>query len=188
VSHSRHWRKSDFLTFATVRGQLPPSGRFVTLMQVLYPHMKIKDIIFCPSDPTDQKNPKSTASYWWKVAIDKAWYGVDCPKECRKESDFGYNADQIAFYERNGWHVDQASGLRNGTRINVAYLDTHVRMVILRNATSGDPINCAANTNGEPMYFNFDNDQPKQTDANPPRTGNATRYVDPGRYSDVLDY
>ena len=184
VSRSPRWKKTDFTLFATKVGALPARGKKQTLMQVLYESMKSKDTMFCPSDPVDRKNPASQGSYWWKCAIDKAWYGVGCAKPCMKEVDFAYNADQVAFYEHNGWHFGQTNGLRNGTQINVAYLDTHVRTVRLRNATSGKPVNCAANTNGEPMYFNFDNNRPAAKDVNPPRERNATCYIDPSRYGD----
>jgi prepilin-type processing-associated H-X9-DG protein len=159
----------------------------VTLVQALYKHMKNVDIAYCPDDSADHRDPNSRPSYWWKVAIDKAWYGVDCSKPCRNQRDFPHQADQIVFYEHNSWHFGPANGLINNARINVAYLDSHVRNVVLSNATHGDPINCAANSSGEPMYFNFDNKGPRQPGVNPPRAEKAARYVDPGRYSDVLD-
>jgi len=187
VSKAQRWSKRDFAIFGSKLGKLPLDGaRAQTWPQVLYHYMRAENIMFCPSDPVDRKAANAQTSYWWKCAIDKAWYGVGCPQPCRQEQQFGYNADQIVFYEHNGWHFGQTRGLRNGTRINVAYLDTHVKTVTLINATSGDPVNCAANTNGEPMYFNFDNDQPKRSGVNPPRPGNAPRYTDPGRYSDLL--
>ncbi len=47
-------------------------------------------------------------------------------------------------------------------------------------------VHCVANNDGEPMYFNFDNDQPRKDGVNPPRPGNAPRYTDPNRYADLL--
>ena len=117
--------------------------------------MKSKDIAFCPSDSVDKTNPNAHTSYYLKLANDKAWYGVGCPKPRRHLADFGYESDQIAFYEHSGWHFGDSSGrLGNRTKINVSYMDTHVEIIEVCNATSGDPINCAVNSDGEPMYYN----------------------------------
>ena len=160
VSHSKKWNKADFLIFATGVGKLPAaSAQPHTYLQVIYDYLKNKDIVFCPSDPSNHAAPGAKASYWWKTAMDKAWYGEGC-KPCRKELDFGYTSDMVLLYEHEGWHSGGTGGLKNGTLINVAFMDCHVKMITLRNATSGDPKNCAANSDGEPMYYNcnFTND------------------------------
>ena len=187
VSGSKKWNKKDFLTFATKRGELrPPSGTPPnTWTQVLYSHMKNKDIVFCPSDPADTTNPEAQVSYWWKLAIDKAWYGEGCSKEYRKLNDYPYEADCIILYEHMGSHFGSREGLKNGVQINCAFLDTHVKTHTIVNATSGDPVKCVANADGEPMYFNFDNDRDSAAD-NPPDPSVPATYVDPGRYSDRL--
>ena len=182
VSHSNKWSRRDFLRFATLRGE---RSRPKTWSQVLDAHMKNKDIMFCPSDDVDQADPRSRVSYWWKAAIDKAWYGVGCGKPCRRMEDFVYDADQIVLFERKQFHLGERDGLTNGARINAAYLDSHVAIETIANATSGDPINCAANSDGEPMYFNFDNSRPKGP-GNPRPARIPATYIDPGKYSDHL--
>jgi len=139
--------------------------------------MRYKDSFWCPSDNSDHTLPGAQVSYWYKLANDKAWYGVDCTKPCRTESDFSYNADQICFYEHKGWHFGDTNGLKNNVQINAAFMDSHVETIVIKNATSGNPLNCAINPDGEPMYYNYDTKTNKQT------TGPA-RYIDSTRYSD----
>lgn len=181
VSHSKKWNRKDFIAFATKKGKLPAKAKPQTWVQLLYPYMRDKDVIFCPSDASDHSKPNSQTSYWWKCAIDRAWYGEGCKKPCKKQSDFAYPEDQIVLYERSGFHTGEA-GLRNGTKINVVYLDTHVRNVTLVNSTmvkhAGPTMSC------EPAYFNFDQNKGK-SDTNPPPFEKPTHYIDPGRYSDM---
>ena len=174
VSHSKKWNKSDFLTFATSAGKYPPASlgaKRHSYLEVIYDYMKNKDIAFCPADKSNHTAANAKASYWWKLAIDKA---------CRKESDFEYTADQVLLYEHEGWHTGGTSGLKNGTQINVVFMDTHVKMITLRNATSGDPKNCAANPNGEPMYYNWN----FYNDTGPSGGAVPAKYIDPGTYGD----
>ena len=182
VRHSKKWNSTDFDTFATRMGTLPPAGdrRPRTYCEVLYSHMKSEDIMFCPNDEVDKSNPKARVSYWWKAAVDKAWYGDGC-KPCRNEKDFAYNSDQIIFYERSAWHSNDSSGkLENGATINVAYLDSHIKTVQL---TSSTHVGCSDPTApGEPRYFNkyIGGKKPGE-----PVKGPA-RYVDPRLYCDDL--
>ena len=186
VSHSKTWNRRGFLRFATKVGEITNNTKGgQTWVQLLYPKMRNRGIWFCDGDPVDQTSRQARASYWWKAAVDKAWYGLGCKKPCRRESDFPYNADQVILYEHQPFHFGGEGGLVNGAQINVAYLDTHVQTRTIRNATSGNPINCAANSDGEPMYFNLDNTKPKDK-GNPPANGIPAKYVDPGRYSDML--
>ncbi len=184
VSHAKRWNKRDFLTFATTIGHLQqtqPHPR--TWAEVLYSHMKSKDVMFCPWDNVDRTDPNAQVSYWWKTAIDKAWFGEGCKEACQRASDFPFAADTIVFYEHTGWHSGDVDRLKNGTQINVVYLDSHVWPITLENFTSGDPVNCAANSDGEPMYFNYDESDPAKTlPSNVP-----ARYIDPARYADKLD-
>ena len=194
VRRSKNWNKSDFARFATRLGHVPvptdtsPS----TWTQALYPHMRSRDVMFCPDDKADHAAPNSRVSYYWKTAVDKAWYGVGCKRPCRSETDFIHNADQVVFYERAGFHDvrghlwwKKAPGLENGVRINVAYLDTHVRSIQITNATSNDPRHPELATNGEPMFFNFDQSKPKGFN-NPPPASVPAKHTDPLRYSDWL--
>ncbi len=157
VSHSRQWSRRDATTFiARLGSQYPPvQGRKHTWAQVLYDNMKNKDVMFCTADQTDHAaSPTTQTSYIYKLANDKAWYGIGCLKPRRLYSDYAHPGDQIAFYERLGWHFGDTKGLHNGVQINVSFMDTHAEVIVVRNATSGDPLNCAANTDGEPMYYN----------------------------------
>jgi hypothetical protein len=185
VRHSKTWNKADFTRFATRLGQVPVPTNTPpkTWPQALYSHMRSRDVVFCPSDPATRDDPRGRVSYYWKLAIDRAWYGVGCSKPCRKETDFVYNADQIILYERAGFHEGHLEGLRNGTRINVVFLDTHVRNVSLVNCPKGlvtDP--CSL---GEPMYFNYDQNSVKGP-GNPPPPNVLANHTAPSRYSDML--
>jgi len=169
VRHSKQWNKRDSLYFCTRRGKTPSSldSPRRTWAEALYYHMKSPDIVFCPKDPVDTTSANPRTSYWYKLANDKAWYGIGCEAPRRSMRDYGYESDQIAFYEHCGWHFGDNSGrLTNGLQINVSYIDTHVETIVIKSATSGDPINCSANSNGEPMYYNTAVDaktyQPKQ--------------------------
>lgn len=200
---------AGFPLFSAGVGVLPPgiSGDTkafpVTWAQMLYNSMKSKDIMFCPSDSADHSPAMASAydlnvtrvSYWWKFAIDKAWrHGA---LKCQKEGDFGYNADQIVFYEHAGFHSGAASGIKNDVQINVAFLDTHVRSVSVVNSTQPADSTTYVNdptANGEPNFFNFDNEAPYQAGVNPPPATTAVvpgtsapyQYLDPRRYSDKL--
>lgn len=184
VNHSKKWNRKDFLKFTSETGELPSKSRPQTYAQVLYDHMKNKDILFCPSDPAYEGTGDRPVSYWWKLAVDKAWYGEGCKKVCRNEADFAYNADQIVLYERKGWHFQELDGLKNGVQINVAYMDSHVRTICLCN--SGDnPINTPAPKAGEPAYFNCEYAADGVTHKPLPE-GKPAGYVDPSRYWDKL--
>ena len=89
--------------------------------------------------------------------------------------DYAFEADQIAFYEHLGWHWGDTGGLKNGVQINASFIDTHVETIWISNATSGDPINCAANSDGEPMYYNTGVD---------PKTGVAKKQAGPATLTD----
>ena len=185
VRHSKKWNRGNFETFATKQGTLPPesSKHPRTWAQVLYNHLgKNKDIMFCPSDDCEHGDPNSTVSYWWKLAVDKAWYGEGCGKPCRAETDFAYNADQIILYEKAGFHDGCPDKIGNDIQINVVYLDSHVKNVTIKQGSS-KPIAPSAVTVGEPMYWNYDN-EPKN--GVPTVIKPSTAAIDPRRYSDKL--
>jgi len=187
VSHSPKWNSKDFEVFSSVAGAVnpvPPRKR--TWPQLVHGYAKHKDIFFCPKDPT-RRTVAARGSYWYKLAVDKAWYGDGCSKPCRRDVDFAFNADQMVLYERAGLHDRAYEGLRNGVRINVAFLDTHVKSVSLVNSlpANGDRWVTSPLGPGEPAYFNFDNKRPKDA-GNPPPEDTAASYVDPGRYCDLL--
>lgn len=183
VSHSKKWNRSDFCAFATERGSVEPLPKQPkTWYTLLYNCMKNKDICFCPSDSADHSNARSHVSYFWKAAIDKAWYGVGCAKPCRRESDFAYSAHQVVLYERSAFHEGKYNGLNDGVKINVAFLDTHVKNHTLVN--SGELLIDDPLAPGEPRYFNYDNKAPRGKEELPP--GIRATYIDPNRYSDKL--
>ncbi len=177
VRNSKKWNKRDSLYFCTKRGNIASENSpRRTWAEALYHHMKMPDRVFCPKDEADTEARNPTTSYWYKVANDKAWYGVGCKKPCRNMSDYGYESDQLAFYERLGWHCGDTSGLENGVQINASFIDTHVETVYIEhNATSGDPVNCAVNSDGAPMYYNTRVD---------PESGQATKQKGPATYTD----
>ena len=191
------WTAAAFVAFASKLNVIPPpSSGAVTWCQKLYNSMRSRDIMFCPSDSTDHNPlpaaaPTTSVSYWWKLAIDMAWFGAGGSTVCRKEGDFGYNADQIVFYERAGFHSGAQQGLKNDVMINVAYLDTHVRSISVVNsnyAATGSTYQTSATADGEPNYFNFNNSLPKST-INPPKPSLQLppgKFVDPTMYSDSL--
>jgi len=190
VAEGAGWNDSMFATFGTAVGVLPPPANTIlqTWPQMLYSHMKSKDIMFCPSDSTDHNQTAIVAgssSFWWKFAADRAWREL----KRRKEGDFGYNADQVILYEHEAWHFGEAGGLKAGSQINVAYLDTHVKTVTLGKGASttrlGTVAETAAKATYSPMYYNYDNELP-QGSANPTPEGTATQNYDPSRYSDKL--
>jgi hypothetical protein len=168
---------------------------------MLYNSMKSKDIMFCPSDNADRNPAAANAytytlapvSYRWKYAIDKAWR--ESALKCQKEGDFGYNSDQIVFYERAGFHSGAAGGLKNDVMINVVFLDTHVKSVSVANCANiatATILTYTPTADGEPNFFNFDNDSPKVAGTNPPigsvspGTSAPYKYLDPRRYSDMM--
>jgi len=182
VNHSKKWNSGDFQKFATRIGHLPlaPTAKRQTYAEVIYDYIKNKDVLFCQSDPVDQNDPNAPCSYYWKLAIDKSWYGEGCKKPHRLiEKDFPYSADTIVLYERRGFHTGE-DALKNDVQINVAFLDSHVSRVTLKNATSGDPANCAANAEGEPMYFNYN----YEADKGLPDDKTPAKWVDPAVYGD----
>lgn len=156
VSRSKTWSRPDALIFCSTIGTFPPgSAKRQTWAQVLYDHIYEPKVAFCPLDPVSRKNSHARISYWYKLANDKAWYGIGCDEPRRSIKDYRYPVNQIAFYEHAGWHFGDTSGrLKNGQQINAVFMDTHVETIVFKNATSGDPINCAASSDGEPMYFN----------------------------------
>lgn len=181
VSGSPKWNRSDFIKFATRTGKPVPGNSRATYREVIYDYAKDKTIFWCPSDPLRDKAEKQStrSSYYWKLAVYKAWYGEGCSKPYRKIDDYPYPTDTTLLYERQGFHYGNKP-LANGTRINVVYLDTHVKNIALTNATSGDPVNCAANADGEPMYFNYD----FKTEKGLTSETTPAKWTDPSRYGD----
>lgn len=159
----------------TGKDVLPPLGGdiMVTWAQMLYNDMKSKDIMFCPSDQVNgqtfaahtanyDKNAAQgqSLSYWWKWSADQAWNNPNV--HAKKESDYPYNSDYVILYEHAGWHFGDATGIRFGTEINVAYLDSHVRTVTIKYAQANGlyaqyPADVEGNPSS-PAYPDYDED------------------------------
>ena len=130
----------------------PPTNVRQTWPQVLYDNMRNKDIMFCPSDsvdrtPTGALNNSPVLSYWMKYAIDAAW-----ANGYKKMGDYGFESDQIAFFEYKGWHFNDQSGVRDGVMYNMAYMDTHVETKTL---VEGPPTAVTAPSGATASYEPF---------------------------------
>jgi len=133
-----------------------PGTNRITWPQMLYDSMRNKDIMWCPSDSTDHSGANATVSYWYKWANDFAW-----SQNKKKASDYGYESDQIAFYEYKGWHFQDQNGLRAPTggvnvEVNASFIDTHVKKITI--PASGPAAYAStpagATSNNEPFYYN----------------------------------
>lgn len=175
LNGQKKWDLKRYERFATRYGVIPPPANYkdATWVMLLYPFTKNKDIIWCPREvtrhfltwewettvaPPARPAPSTVVSYWYKGAIDAAWFGGPDGKGpiCRKEGDFDFPSDQIIFYENAGWHWGQEKdGLANGVTINVTYLDGHVASKRIKSSTNrrgqSDPL-----APGEPGWFNYD--------------------------------
>jgi len=156
------WNTGNFQAFAMYKGNLPPgtNDTYFSWPMLLYNYMKNKDIIFCPSDPGDRTAATAAVSYYWKAAIDCAWYGgpQGTGTVARKEGDFEFPADQIIFWEHNGWHWGQSSlGATNNVTINVTFLDGHVASKRIRESgyTAAQNPPPPYVQQGEPAWFNY---------------------------------
>lgn len=161
IPASTAFNQTQFEEFASKRGEVPPQPNTTTAPtwpMLLYPQMKSKDIIWCPSDPNKNETVGGTVSYFWKASVDYAWFGG--PKAnpvCRKEGDYDFPSDQIIFYEHNGWHWgDTSKGLANTVTINCTFMDGHVQAKRIR-----DSVNLANvapspfSIGGEPQWYNY---------------------------------
>ncbi len=104
-----------------------------TIWELLYEDMRNKGIMWCPSDSQDHFVGNAPTSYWYKYAMDYAWTAANAR---RKASDYGYESDQIAFFEHKGWHYQDSNGIRGpvgGTpvELNASFMDSHVEKIAL---------------------------------------------------------
>lgn len=173
--------QQQVVSFMTSTGGKWPPRRYSTepaktWPRILRSHMRSANIIFCPSDIPDQRT-----SYWWKYSVDLAWR--DESIEAKRESSYAFHADQIILYEHAGWHTGDAAGVKDGIKINVAFMDTHVASITVTNGPVNYPPasdECSGQSSarfGEPMYYNFD------TVSNSGCSGPAA-YIDPRKYCD----
>jgi hypothetical protein len=200
IHRSSHWNRQDCIKFCTQLCSGPganyPGTNRATWSQVLYENMRNKDIMFCTSDLVDRRARDVTVSYWFKPAMDRAWYG--CPKPRRRMADYGYESDQIAFFERCGWHYQDQGGLRapkggNNVEINASFMDSHVEKIAI--PASGPPnyVNSPAGMTRAyaPFYYNCYVDPnthvEKLYDKGPlPISTKTGKCIDPGKNYDKL--
>jgi len=159
------------LTGASPADKFPPlgvAGARKTWPQILYDNMRNKDIMFCPSDSAEH-TPGNVLSYWYKFANDNAWGSTSNGKH--KMGDYGYESDQIAFYEYKGWHFGDQNGIKNNVQFNMSFMDTHVETVVVRDG-SDTAVTAPANAtqNCEPFAWNTTVDA----------SGNTTTHIAPG--------
>lgn len=185
VSKSKTWNEGDYKHFSTQMGNRgSTTGKADTAAALFLSYMKNKDILWCPSDP--DKGRGRSVSYWYKAAIDRAWYGGKDSNgswSCKYEGDFEFPADQIIFYERDGWHWGgQGKGFINGVTLNATFMDGHVKNIRLESAAGVrgryDPV-----AEGEPGWFNQKVVDAKGNAVNPSVTKKA-KWFDPRYYVD----
>jgi len=191
VANATSWNTANYKTFATTLGTVPLQANQVpkTWTEMLYSSMKSKDIMFCPSDSRNSnKDPNGPVSYYWKTAIDRAWFGNNSGSKWQKEADFGYVSDQIVLFEAAGFHSGATNGLTDEVQINVAFLDTHCKYVTLKHSVpkGSTPVIDPTDSNAycEPWYFNYDNVNSVELGRVQPDT--AGKGWDPSVYSDKL--
>jgi prepilin-type processing-associated H-X9-DG protein len=156
---SKTWNRRNFVRFAGTLGDLSASASAAekTWPMLLHKYTKNDDLFRCPSDKDKSDGPNATLSYYYKAAVDRAWYG-DNGVKAQKEDDFEYSSDQVVFWEHNGWHWGQADqGVTDGTSINVAYLDGHVAAKRIQNSgytlQENPPGPLPGSGMGEPAWF-----------------------------------
>jgi hypothetical protein len=150
-SGSGAWNKVDFSQFASIRGALMPEPGLKTYPMVLFNYIKNKEIMWCPSDDVSHDDPNARVSFYYKAAVDRAWYGG-----FKHRSDFAFPGDQIVFYERKGFHSHK-DNLADEAKINVVYLDTHVRWATVSQSgysTADRDPGPQPKDGGEPAWFN----------------------------------
>jgi|GEM_PF-612630 len=145
--------------------------RSVTWPQVLYDSMRDRDCMWCPDDCTDRTAAKPLVSYWLKYAMDKAWAP---PLNRRTITDYGYESQQIAFFEHAGWHYRddwRTNGLAQGVEINVSFMDSHVEKIALPASAPTGYINNPSGATGpyEPFFYNC---------YVSPKSGKESNYID----------
>lgn len=194
------WSSADCQIFATQAGQLPPAAnqpQNATWATLLYSHMKNKDIMWCPSDSNKGASTATTlqVSYWYKAAIDKAWWGDNGASwACKKEGEFEYPADQVVFYEKAGWHWgDAARGFADGVTLNATFMDGHVKNIRLKGASkqATTALDALGTTTGNaPQWFNSQMVNPTTGDTSTggpyPRAAYTGQQYDPRFYADEI--
>jgi prepilin-type processing-associated H-X9-DG protein len=158
--------------FRKLQGQMPPPppGKpYTTWPMRLSLHLRNKDVIWCPSDNFSEK-PEAEVSYFLKKVVDPNYAGGSVRKSW-KEGDFNFPAEQVLFYENCSFHWG-GQPLSDGALINVAFFDSHVKTVRLRDFGPQD----------EPDFFNWDPLANNEAGGPAPK-----RADDPRKYCDRLD-
>lgn len=156
--HPTEWNKANFTKFASEHGTYPPlaNDRVRSYPEVLYRYLTNKYIVWCPSDPNCGDTPNQRVSYFWKAAVDYAWF-----RNRRKTADFAYYAGQIILYEAGGWHWSEGDkGFQDDVSLNCLFMDGHVSVKRIRDsgyaAAEVPPGPLPRSGVGEPAWFNYD--------------------------------
>lgn len=162
-AQSPTWNADHYTKFVSRLGQIPlENSENPTMMELLYPHLKIKDVIFCPDDCADRSSPDTVVSYYYKAACDCAWYGG-----FQHARDFAYPEEQIIFWEHNDWHWSGGKAPVDDMKINAIHMDGHVAPKQIQDSgyTSGEnpPGPLPKSGVGEPAWFNHNNDTTKDS-------------------------
>ncbi len=159
--------------------KIPPPANAVidTWTEMLYDHMKSKDIVWCPSDPMSATNPASGASSYHLKSVFPNSSGNPNTNPPKKESDFEYPSDQILMFEWRGWHWgDLSKEIDNTVTLNMSFMDGHVQARRLRDVQSKN------STTGEPFFYNYDAGADKIS-----ATAATASHSNPALYYDKLD-
>lgn len=151
-SGAKNWNEKDFTEFAR------PSNSKKSWPVFLYAYIERwggKDqssVYTCPLDPNEEEN--APGSYFWKAAVDTAWY-----QGFKKKADYKYPGKQGLIYEGNSWHKDGGErGLTDGAYINMLSMDGHVKFVQIKSSgytiNENPPAILPKSGVGEPAWFN----------------------------------
>lgn len=143
------WNKTDFVHFNRVGDK---SGWPYLLEGYLKNRLDNADIS-CPYDPDFRNQRGVYPSYYWKAAIDRAWYDG-----FHKVEDFPHGQNQMLMYERSCFHGDETLGLSDSAFVNCLYVDMHVERnrIINSGYKAGDSMlgPLPESGVGEPAWFN----------------------------------
>jgi len=192
---NKTWDPDRFSVFASMRDVTPysksayvNSNSVVSWPMLLSAYVKDENVFWCPSDNTRRDVPYAWVSYYWKAAIDAAWFGGPdgTGPICSRRTNFEFPESQIVLYERCGWHRGgQNQGLTDGVVINCLFMDGRVSAVEIQNSgyakkeVPAGPL--PASGVGEPAWFNYsyaDNKFSKGQNWNPCFWGDKMREVD----------
>ncbi len=180
ASSSERWNQENSIWFCTRNGA--HKGGYKTLLDCIGRYNYTHHYFHCPCDPSDPKDPNAFASYWWRLAVDKAWFGEGCAKPRRTNADYRLPGKTAMLIEPGAWFGTDKSRLHFGNGVNVAFLDGHVKFQKISSIESRLLNVSGIDRGGEPMYFNYNYDTGKGL----PNDKTPAKWVDPAVYGDKL--